>query len=132
MRTLLGLFLCSTVSLSARASAVRELALHLRAQEYQGTNRLREKCTVDVFPRSGGDMLVQLFNPRRHQFLVRASYPFESVTGFLRVQGPWEPSESGRVALALVIEGRDVRLEREFCGQARCWVSDVNCTLEQR
>lgn len=131
MRTLAYLLLF-IISFSARASAVRELTRHLRPQEYQGTNRLREKCIVDIFPRTGGDMLVQLFNPRRHQFLVKASYPFESVTGFLRVQGPWEPSESGRVAQALVIEGRDVRLERDFCGQARCWVSDVNCTLEQR
>lgn len=116
---------------TVHANAVQALKTHIRFDEYQGTSRLGEKCTVDFIGRVGGSVWVQMFSPRRQQVLVTPELPFQSAPGLYSVTLGPEAVESGTVTVSLEVEGRDVRIVREFCGQRRCWVSNVNCVINR-
>lgn len=126
-------FLASLLAVSgtAEANAVQALRSHIRFDEYQGVSRLGENCTVDFINRVGGSVLVQLFSPRRQQVLVTPELPFQSTPDFFTTTLEPEAVESGVVRLSLEVEGRDVRILREFCGSRRCWVSSVNCVINR-
>lgn len=126
-------FFASFLALSstAEANAVQALKTHIRFDEYEGTSRLGEKCTVDFITRVGGSVWVQMFAPRRQQVLVTPELAFQSTPGFYTVTLDPQAVESGTVTMSLEVEGRDIRIVREFCGQRRCWVSSVNCVINR-
>jgi hypothetical protein len=115
------------INTQAFANAVQTLKSYIRFDEYVGINRMQEKCTVDFIGRVGGDVLVQIFTPRRHDFLVTPHMSFTQATWGFAAHGARESSGRGVVVRSLLVLKNEIKIQREFCVEGRCWTSDVNC-----
>lgn len=112
------------------ANAVQTLKSYIRFDEYHGINRLQEKCSVDFINRVNGEVLVQIFNPRRHDFVVAPHMSFTRATWGFAAHSAREISGQGEVLRSLLVLKNEVKIQREFCAHERCWISDVNCFIQ--
>lgn len=128
LKTLI-LFFAVTTSAYAQTNAVEALRKYIPTYDYSGVNGAGQNCSIDMYSRSGG-IMVEFVMPRFSKFLVRPEMSFELKTDFLKISAPSLVEDGGLVTNSIVFQGREVRLERNYCLNGQCWVSGSSCHLD--
>ena len=114
----------------AQANAVKALKNYIPLYDHVGVNDNGQECSIDFYHRAGDEVLVELLMPRLAKFVIKPDMSFISKDHYFSVSQPSFAENNGMVTLSLVFEGADVKVERRFCLEERCWSSGKICQLE--
>lgn len=130
MNKILLVFLTLFIASFAQANAVKALKTYIPFYDHVGVNDIGQECSIDFYHRAGGEVLVELLMPRLTKFVVGPAMNFISQDNYFTVSQPSFAENNGTVTLSLVFEGANVKVERRFCLEERCWSSGKVCQLE--
>ncbi len=124
-------FLIFFSPLALGADAVSALKSYIPFFEHSGVNDRYQRCSVDIYRRTGGAVMVDFISTRIHKFLVTPDLAFKRDNNYLKISQPSFVENNGVVTMSLVFEERLVKIERELCVEDRCWPSTMECSLDR-
>lgn len=130
MGKLTFVFLSLLVTSFAQANAVKALKSYIPLFDHPGINDIGQECSIDFYHRPGGAVLAELLMPRLTQFLIDPDMSYIAKDNYFSVSQPAFAENNGMVTLSLIFEGSNVKVERRFCLEERCWSSGKVCQLE--
>lgn len=123
---LLTFFIYSSATFANPLAAIESL---LGQGVYSGYVENGDKCSVEVFKVSSQMMRIFVFNPRVNRIEINLNDELEYTQDGVRISKPVVVEEDGaKITRTLVIAGRVVGIEREFCTD-KCWTSMTPCSL---
>lgn len=132
MNKIISLSLLLSFSTFAQgADAVSALKSYIPFFEHSGVNDRYQRCSVDIYRKSGGAVMVDFISTRIHKFLVTPDLAYTSDKNYLKISQPSFAEGNGVVTMSLVFEDRLVKIERELCVEDRCWPSTMECSLDR-
>lgn len=116
------------MTLPLQANPVEALRSIIGFGTFQGVAESGEKCSLEIYRMGNGSVRVFVFNPRVNKFEFGEDASYELLENGIRISAPTSYEDNARINNSLVLDGRIVGVEREFCTY-RCWVSMRPCIL---
>lgn len=132
MNKILSLTILLSFSPLAQAKdAVAALKSYIPFFEHHGVNDRYQRCSLDIYRKPGGAVMVDFISGKIYKFLVTPELSYKRENKYLKISQPSFPESGGEVTMSLVFEEQTVKIERLLCVEDRCWSSTMECSLDR-